>query len=68
LVNKVEFGTNPNAVIPEISGKGEILGMSFDHPFCKGWIVLITERYTEFLKNRPEKAMVILEFQMKKIE
>jgi len=63
----VEFGTNPNAKIPNIEGVGEILAVAHDYPFCKTWIVLITRRDTEFLKNRPEKALIVLESQMKKI-
>jgi hypothetical protein len=61
----VEFGTNPNALILDISGVGEILGMAYDHPLAKGWIVLITRRDTEFIKNMPEKALVIFESMLK---
>lgn len=61
----VEFGTEPNATIPNISGAGEILAMASDQPHCKGWIILITRRDTEFLKNIPEKALIIYESQMR---
>lgn len=63
----VEFGKEPNALIPDIEGAGEILSMASDHIIVKSWIVLITRRDTEFLRNRPERALIILESQMRKI-
>lgn len=32
------------------------------------WIVLITSRNTEFLKNIPEKALIIQDFQMRHLD
>lgn len=64
----VEFGTEPNVTIPNISGLGVLLGVASDQPYCKGWIVLITRRDIEFLKNIPEKALIIYESQMRKID
>lgn len=64
----VEFGKEPNAPIPSIEGAGEILALARDLPIISSWIVLITRRDTEFLKNRPEKALIILDSQMKHVE
>jgi hypothetical protein len=61
----VEFGLEPNAKIPDIEGSGEIYAMAHDMSYCKSWIVVILRRDTEFLKNRPEKALIVLESQMK---
>lgn len=61
----VEFGAEPTAPIPNIEGEGEILAMASDHIVVKSWIVLITRRDTEFLKNRPEKALIVLDSQMR---
>jgi len=61
----VEFGKEPNALIPDIEGQGEILAMAADLCIIKTWIVLITRRDTEFLKNRPEKAIIVADSQMK---
>ncbi len=66
--DKVEFGTNLSSKIPDIEGVGEILALAHDQPYCKSWIVLIIRRDTEFLKKRPEKALIILESQMKILE
>jgi len=51
----------------DIVGTGEILGLAFDQPYAKSWIVLFLERKTDFLKKRPEKAMVIFETHLTKI-
>jgi len=61
----VEFGKEINSPIPDIEGEGEILAMAHDFPMISNWIVLITRRDTEFLKNRPEKALIILDSQMR---
>ena len=63
--DKVEFGTEPDSPIPNIEGAGEILAMAHDFPMISNWIVLITRRDTEFLKNRPEKALIIFDTQMR---
>lgn len=63
--DKVEFGLELNNLIPNIEGAGEILAMAHDFPIISNWIVLITRRDTEFLKNRPEKALIILDSQMR---
>ena len=65
--DKVEFGKEPNALIPDIEGAGEILAMAADLCIVKTWIILITRRYTEFLKNRSEKALIIADSQMRLI-
>lgn len=52
----------------DLQGTGEILGLAYDYPLCKGWIVGIITRDTEFLQNRPEKAWIVIESQMKIIE
>ncbi len=69
--DKVEFGKEKNAPVDanhEIIGYGEILSMYSDHVLVKSWIVLITRRDTDFLKNRPEKALIILDSQMRLLE
>jgi hypothetical protein len=43
----------------------EILALASDHAFVKTWIVLILRRDTDFLKDRPEKALIILDSQMR---
>lgn len=65
--DKVEFGKEPNALIPNIEGAGEILAMAADLCIIKTWIVLITRRDTEFLRNRPEKALIVADSQMRLI-
>ena len=58
-----EFGLEPNT---SIEGQGVILGMAFDYyGIIKTWIILITRRDTEFLKNKPEKALILFETQMR---
>jgi len=64
----VEFGKDPNASLPNIEGVGEILAMANDFPMMKSWIVLITRRDTEFLKSKPEKALIIFDAQMRLLE
>lgn len=51
----------------DLQGTGEILGLAFDHALCRGWIVSILTRDTEFLQSRPEKAWIVIESQMTKV-
>ena len=39
--------------------------MTHDFLMISDWIVLITRRDTEFLKNKPEKALIIFDTQMR---
>ena len=53
-------------VTDDIKGMGVVLGMSADaSPDVRFWIVLIIRRDTEFLKQRPEKAIVMMESALK---
>lgn len=51
----------------EMAFTGELLGMSSDTPLIQFWIVLIDERFTEFMRNRPEKAVVVIHTHLEKI-
>jgi hypothetical protein len=46
---------------------GQILGIAHEVPHSKSWIVLLLDRYTDFMKNRPDKAIIVFESQMKLI-
>jgi len=51
----------------ELAFTGELLGLSSDTPLIQFWIVGIEERLTEFMKNRPEKAIVVIHTYMELI-
>lgn len=50
----------------EIRGKGVILGKSAQ-TIISWWIVLITDRETDYMKSLPDKAIVIQENFIKKV-
>lgn len=57
--DKVKFN-----VTPELQGKGTLLAKAFETAIVTSWMVLIEERYTDFLKNRAELALLVLESHM----
>lgn len=64
----VEFGSNSaNSSTFVVQGTGELLAMVYDLVVAQSWIVLIKERHTDDLKKIPEKALLILNTQMRKI-
>lgn len=63
-----EIGDKVNVRInDEMAFTGELLGLSSDTNLIQFWIVLIDKRFTDFMKNRPEKAVVVTHTYMKKI-
>lgn len=61
----VEFGNGINTPISDIAGTGTILGIAYDYPLSTSYIVLILNRNTKFLKDKPEKALIISDVQMR---
>lgn len=47
--------------IKDAKGIGELLAISSKQPFVTTWVVLIRHRDTEFLKQVPEKALLLPE-------
>ena len=60
--DKVKVKINNNIVFT-----GELLGMSSHTPTIDFWIVGIEERQTEFMKIKPEKAIVVIHTYLEKI-
>jgi len=53
-------------ITEELKGLGVVMGLASEAaPDVRFWIVLILRRDTEFLKQRPEKAIVMLESALK---
>ena len=46
---------------------GQILGIANDFPHTKSWIVLLLDRYTDFMKIKQDKAIIVFESQMRHI-
>jgi len=60
--DKVNIKVNDNIVCT-----GELLGLHQDTPHVDFWIILIEERLTEYIKNKPDKGLVISHTYLEKI-
>jgi len=70
MTNKENFeiGDKVNIKVNDIVCTGELLALHQNTPHIDFWIVLIDERLTEFMINRPEKGLVIGHNYLEKIE
>jgi len=71
MTNKENFeiGDKVKVIVDgNVTFKGELLGISSNTPIIDFWIVLIEDRLTEFMINRPEKALIVFHTYLEKIE